>query len=53
VNYGTRFYIFLLIIMILERWILNPFNENVTVAAELEVKIHDQLIELSADVIFF
>jgi hypothetical protein len=39
--------------VILERWILNPFNENVTVAADLEVKIHDQLIEMSADVTFF
>jgi hypothetical protein len=29
-----------------ERWMQITFNETVTVAAELEVKIHDQLIEL-------
>jgi hypothetical protein len=29
--------------------ILNPFNENVIVAAELKVEVRDQLIELSAD----
>jgi hypothetical protein len=30
-------------------WVVNAFNENVTVAAALEVQIHDHLIELSAD----
>jgi hypothetical protein len=29
--------------------VLNTFNENVTLAAELEVKIHDMLVQLSAD----
>jgi hypothetical protein len=24
-----------------KRWVKNPFNENLTVASELETKIHD------------
>ncbi|XP_067144644.1 zinc finger BED domain-containing protein 5-like [Centruroides vittatus] len=31
------------------RWVLNPFSENVVAAAKLPVEIHDQLIEMSAD----
>jgi hypothetical protein len=34
------------------RWLLKPFNEDVIVAAELEVKIYDKLITLSVGKIF-
>jgi hypothetical protein len=32
-----------------KRWTLNQFNKNVIVTVEMEVKIHEQFIELSAD----
>jgi hypothetical protein len=32
-----------------QRWALNPCNKNIIVAAELEVKNHDQVTELSTD----
>ncbi|XP_025415084.1 zinc finger BED domain-containing protein 5-like [Sipha flava] len=31
------------------RWVLNPFDENIVAVAKLPVETHNQLIELSAD----